>query len=64
MYNYLFYPSIEYVNQISLYIIKYLEENVGADQIQLTPDQIQSLSAVQPAAGERYPAAAMAFVKG
>ena len=44
--------------------IKYLEENVGADTLHLTNDEIHRLSSVQPAAGERYPAAAMAFVQG
>jgi aryl-alcohol dehydrogenase-like predicted oxidoreductase len=42
---------------------KYLEENVGALDVQLSPPQLAALSAAFPlhaAAGERYPAASMA----
>ncbi len=41
---------------------KYLEENVGALRVKLTPDDLRRIDEVAPkgiAAGERYPAAAM-----
>jgi aryl-alcohol dehydrogenase-like predicted oxidoreductase len=42
---------------------KYLEENVGALEVELTPDDLTRIEEIAPqgvAAGERYPAAAMA----
>ena len=41
---------------------KYLEENVGALRVKLTPEDLRRIDEVAPkgvAAGERYPAAAM-----
>jgi diketogulonate reductase-like aldo/keto reductase len=41
---------------------KYLEENVAALEVELTPDDMARIEEVAPkgvAAGERYPAAAM-----
>ena len=41
---------------------KYLEENVGALRVRLTPEDLRRIEEVAPrgvAAGERYPAAAM-----
>ena len=44
---------------------KYLEENVAALEVELTPDDLARIEEVAPkgvAAGERYPAAAMASI--
>jgi aryl-alcohol dehydrogenase-like predicted oxidoreductase len=44
---------------------KYLEENVGAVNVKLTPEDLRRIDEVAPhgaAAGERYPQAAMAAV--
>jgi aryl-alcohol dehydrogenase-like predicted oxidoreductase len=44
---------------------KYLEENAGALQVQLTPEDLRRLHEIAPhgaAAGTRYPQAAMAMV--
>ncbi|MBV8757147.1 MAG: aldo/keto reductase [Deltaproteobacteria bacterium] len=44
---------------------RWLEENVGAEQITLTPDELAKIDAVAPkgvAAGERYPAQVMSSV--
>ncbi|HEX8243402.1 MAG TPA: aldo/keto reductase, partial [Longimicrobium sp.] len=44
---------------------KYLEENVAAVEIQLTPDDLARIEEIAPkgvAAGTRYPAAAMASI--
>jgi aryl-alcohol dehydrogenase-like predicted oxidoreductase len=43
--------------------VHYLEENVGADSVELTEEEINRLSGIQPPAGDRYPAAAMAMLK-
>lgn len=45
--------------------VRYLEENAGAAEIRLTPDDLAAIDAAAPAgvaAGERYPAAGMARV--
>ncbi len=43
----------------------YLEENVGALEVQLTPDELLQIDAIMPpgiAAGSRYPTALMQMV--
>ena len=42
--------------------LKYLEENVAAAGITLTPEDLSELSAIQPPIGLRYPEATMALV--
>jgi aryl-alcohol dehydrogenase-like predicted oxidoreductase len=45
--------------------VKYLEENVGATEVTLTPDDMARIEEIAPqgvAAGTRYPAAAMAAI--
>jgi aryl-alcohol dehydrogenase-like predicted oxidoreductase len=45
--------------------IKYLDENVAADNVHLTPGDLEQLDAIAPhgvAAGERYPAALMGSI--
>jgi len=43
--------------------VKYLEDNVGAANVDLTPAEFQELSDILPPEGARYPETAMAFVK-
>jgi aryl-alcohol dehydrogenase-like predicted oxidoreductase len=43
--------------------LKYLEQNAGADSVELSTDDLASLDGFRPV-GERYPAASMAFVNG
>jgi aryl-alcohol dehydrogenase-like predicted oxidoreductase len=46
---------------------RYLEENLGALAVTLTPDELARIDAISPrgvAAGERYPAMMKAFVDG
>jgi aryl-alcohol dehydrogenase-like predicted oxidoreductase len=45
--------------------IKYLEENVNADKVRLTPEELKLIDEIAPrgvAAGERYPAALMGSI--
>lgn len=42
--------------------LKYLEENVGADNVSLTPDDMARLNSLSVAAGERYPEVGRKFV--
>lgn len=42
--------------------VKYLEENVGADEVRLSAEDLATLDALQPAAGERYPEGSLQFV--
>ena len=45
--------------------VKYLEENAGASDVDLTPEELRQLDAIAPpdaAAGERYPEQAMTMV--
>lgn len=42
--------------------LKFLEQNVDSDSIELTRSEIAELNGIQPPAGERYPEAGMAFV--
>jgi aryl-alcohol dehydrogenase-like predicted oxidoreductase len=45
--------------------VKYLEENVGALDVRLTPDDLRRIDLIAPkgiAAGTRYPAGGMATV--
>jgi aryl-alcohol dehydrogenase-like predicted oxidoreductase len=42
--------------------LKYLEENAGASDVQLSEEQLSRLSAVAPAVGLRYPEGSMSFV--
>ena len=47
--------------------VQYLEENVGALSVQLTPDELDHLNELAPkgaAAGDRYPTASMSSVNG
>ncbi|WP_303311717.1 aldo/keto reductase [Hymenobacter sp. BT730] len=47
--------------------VEYLEENVGALDVQLTPEDLQAINAIAPqgaAAGQRYPAEMMKSVNG
>ncbi|HEY1056506.1 MAG TPA: aldo/keto reductase [Emticicia sp.] len=47
--------------------VKYLEENMAAAAITLSPDELAEIDAIAPkniAAGTRYPAASMQFVNG
>jgi diketogulonate reductase-like aldo/keto reductase len=39
-----------------------VEENIAADAIELTPDQIHRLDNLEPAAGERHDEANMASI--
>ena len=39
-----------------------VEENIAADAVELTPDQIDRLNNLEPAAGERHDAANMASI--
>jgi aryl-alcohol dehydrogenase-like predicted oxidoreductase len=46
---------------------KYLEENAGAVNVKLSPDDLEQIDAIAPhgsAAGDRYPEAMMKFVNG
>ncbi|MBN9501388.1 MAG: aldo/keto reductase [Armatimonadetes bacterium] len=43
--------------------VKYLEDNAGAAEVTLTPEELKSLNEVQAAAGSRYPESMMAFTK-
>ena len=40
-----------------------LEENVGADAVELTPDQVQRLTALQPPSGGHHEEAQMAWIE-
>ncbi len=42
--------------------LKYLEQNVAADDLQLSTDELEALSNVAPPAGDRYPAQHMARI--
>jgi len=42
--------------------LKYLEENAASYQVELTADELNTLSAVAPASGNRYPEGSMGFV--
>ncbi len=44
--------------------VKYLEDNAGSAEVQLSPADIEELSAIKPASGERYPEASMKYVNG
>ncbi|MBL8066835.1 MAG: aldo/keto reductase [Armatimonadetes bacterium] len=44
--------------------LSYLEQNVGASDVVLGASQLQELDALSEAAGQRYPEAGMAFIKG
>lgn len=44
--------------------LRYLEENASASNVVLTSDDLVALDEANPAEGERYPAASMAFVNG
>jgi hypothetical protein len=39
-----------------------VEENIAADAVELTPDQIDRLNNLEPAAGERHDEANMASI--
>lgn len=42
--------------------VKYLEDNVGADQLRLTAEDLSTLDNLQPPAGERYPEGSLQFL--
>lgn len=44
--------------------VRYLEQNVGAQNVTLSPEQIARLEDIGPTAGERYPVAVMKYVNG
>ncbi len=43
--------------------VKYLEENAAAADLELTPTEIETLTAIEPPVGSRYPAAFAGFLK-
>jgi aryl-alcohol dehydrogenase-like predicted oxidoreductase len=43
--------------------VKYLEENAAAADLELTQSEIETLTAIQPPVGSRYPEAMAGFLK-